>query len=114
MSKVDPVEKELRNKKILDLHNEGKSISEIVDLVGMSKGGIHKVLSSFLDKADIPNKKNVVEVKVDGDEEVIASFIGLTRLNVNEYVNEKTSEVIRVAFIKSTVPGEFGKFVKLK
>lgn len=113
MAKVD-LDKDLRDKRILELHNEGKSISEIMPLVGMSKGGIHKVLSSFLNKGELPDKKKVVDVKVDGDEEMVTSFVGLTRINVNEYVNEKTSEVIRVAFVKSTVPGEFGKFVKLK
>lgn len=106
-------EKDLRNKKILDLHNSGSTIKEIIEATGMSKSGIYKVIGSVIKEGSAP-RKEVVEVDLSGDEEVITSFIGLTRLNVNEYVNEKTSEVIRVTFIKSTVPGEFGKFVKLK
>ena len=113
MSKIE-VDKDLRDKRILELHNEGKSISEIMPIVGMSKGGIHKVLSSFLNKGELPDKKKVIDVKINGDEEVITSFNGLTRIDVNEYVDDKTGEVIRITFVKATVPGEFGKFVKLK
>ena len=106
------LEKDLRNKKIIDLHNSGATIKEITDATGMSKSGIYKVIGSIIKKEEIPSKK-VIEVKIKGTEERITSFSGLVRTNVNEYANEKTGEVIRVAFVKATEPGGFGYFVKL-
>lgn len=106
-------EKDLRNKKILDLHNSGSTIKEIIEATGMSKSGIYKVIGSVIKEGSAPGKE-VAKVDLSGDEEVIASFNGLTRINVNEYADDKTGEVLRITFVKSTVPGGFGKFVKLK
>lgn len=106
-------EKELRNKRVLDLHNSGESIGSISSKLGMSKSGIHKILGLFIKKEEVPSAKKVVEVKIKGTEERITSFSGLVRTNVNEYANDKTGEVIRVAFVKATEPGGFGYFVKL-
>ena len=106
------LEKDLRNKKILDLQNEGKSIGEISNIMGMSKGGIHKILSKFLIKEEIPSKE-VIEVKITGEEKKFESFVGWKRVNVNEYANEKTGEIVRVAYVKAKSPDEFGYFVRL-
>jgi transposase len=111
---MESTEKDLRDQRIKNLNNEGKSIAEIAKEIGMSKGGVHKVLGKFLLKGDVaPKKENVVEVKISGTEERFDSFVGWTRLGVNEYVNEKTSEVIRVAYVKAKSDKEFGYFVKL-
>lgn len=103
---------ESRDKRILDLNNSGKSIREIAKEFNIGKTTVSRILSSALVKELVPAKK-VVEVKIKGTEERITSFSGLVRTNVNEYANEKTGEVIRVAFVKATEPGGFGYFVKL-
>jgi predicted transcriptional regulator len=106
-------EKILRDKRILDLHNSGESMGSISKTTGMSKSAIHKIIGSIIKKEEVPSKK-VVKVEVKGTEERISSFSGLTRTDVNEYLDEKTGEVIRVAFVKATEPGGFGYFVKLE
>jgi len=111
---MESIDKDLRDKKIKDLNNEGKSIAQIATEVGMSKGGIHKVLGKFLVKGDVaPKKENTAAIKLKGTEERFESFVGWNRLDVNEYANEKTGEVIRVAYVKADKKGEFGYFVKL-
>lgn len=106
------MEIELRDKRILDLNNLGKSIRDIAKELNIGKTTVSRVLSSALIKEELPGKK-IVEVKIEGTEERITSFSGLVRTNVNEYVNEKTGEVIRVVFVKSKSADEFGYFVKL-
>lgn len=103
---------ELRDKRILDLNNSGKSIREIAKELNIGKTTVSRVLSCALIKEDLPGKK-VVELEIEGTEELITSFSGLVRTNVNEYVNEKTGEIIRVAFVKAKSADEFGYFVKL-
>ncbi len=111
---MESVDKDLRDKRIVDLNNSGKSIMEIATETGMSKGGVHKVLAKFLVKGDVaPKKESVIDLELSGKEERFESFIGWNRLNVNEYANEKTGEVIRVAYVKAKKKGEFGYFVKL-
>jgi transposase len=111
---MESTEKDLRDQRIKNLNNEGKSIAEIAKEIGMSKGGVHKVLGKFLLKGDVaPKKEKVVEVKISGTEERFDSFVGWTRLGVNEYVNFNTGEVIRVAYVKAKSDKEFGYFVKL-
>ena len=105
--------KELRDKKILDLHNSDKSVEFIAKEVGMSKGGIHKILQKSLINGDIAPKE-VVEVKLTGKEEKFTSFVGFERTNVNEYAHKESGEVIRVAYVKAKSKDEFGYFVKLK
>ena len=110
---MDNSEKELRNKKILDLHNQGKSIAAIANETGLSKGGIHKIISGFILKGDSPKKDVVVEVKLSGTEEKFVSFVGYDRIDVNQYAHKGTGEVVSVAFVKAKKAGEFGYFVKL-
>ena len=106
------MEIEVRDKKILDLNNSGKSIREIAKELNVGKTTVSRVLNGALVKEVIPSKK-VVKVEVKGTEERISSFSGLTRTDVNEYLDEKTGEVIRVVFVKATEPGGFVYFVKL-
>lgn len=110
---MDNSEKELRNKKILDLHNQGKSIAAIAKETGLSKGGIHKIISGFILKGDSPKKESVVEVKLSGTEERFTSFVGYDRIDVNQYAHKDTGEVVTVAFVKAKKAGEFGYFVKV-
>lgn len=107
-------EKELRNKIIVDLHNSGSSIREISKLVSMSIGGVSKVIASAIGKGDAPERDNVVEVKLTGQEERFVSFVGYERTNKNEYVHKDTGEIVNVVFVKSTELGKFGYFVKVK
>ena len=106
-------DKELRNKRILDLHNEGKTMGEISKIVGIGKTSVHSVLNKMLLNGDAPKKEVVKEVKLTGSEEIFSSFVGWERTNVNEYSHKDTGEVIRVAFVKAKGPNEFGYFVKL-
>lgn len=104
--------KELRDKKILDLHNSGESMESIAKEVGMSKTGVHKILQKSLINGDIAPKE-VVDVKLTGKEEKFTSFVGYERVNVNEYAHKESGEVVRVAYVRAKNPGEFGYFVKL-
>jgi orotate phosphoribosyltransferase-like protein len=97
---------------ILDLNNSGKSIREIAKELNIGKTTVSRVLNGALVKELVPPKK-VSEVKIKGTEERITSFSGLVRTNVNEYANEKTGEIIRVAYVKAKSVNEFGYFVKL-
>ena len=107
------MEKEERNKRIMELNNDNKSIRFIANELGISKTTVTSVLNSVIG-VDIPdNKKKAVAVKLKGTEERFTSFVGWNRMNVNEYANEKTGEVIRVAYVKADKKGEFGYFVKL-
>jgi hypothetical protein len=110
---MDNLEKELRDKKILDLHNQGKSIAVIAKEMHLSKGGIHKIISGFILKGDSPKKEPVVKVKLFGAEERFTSFVGYERTNVNQYVHKETGEIVNVVFVKAKKAGEFGYFVKV-
>ena len=111
--KMDNSEKDLRNKKILDLHNQGKSIQAIAKEMVMSKGGVHKIISAFILKGDSPKKDVVVKVKLSGEEERFTSFVGYERVDVNQYAHKDSGEVVNVAFVKAKKAGEFGYFVKV-
>lgn len=111
---MESIDKDLRDRRIMDLNNSGKSIAQIAEEVGMSKGGVHKVLSKFLIKGEVVSKKEeVVELKVTGKEEKVSTLVGWKRLDVNEYVNEKTGEIMRIKWVRAKNPNEFGYFVKL-
>jgi transcriptional regulator with XRE-family HTH domain len=107
------MEKDVRNRKIVDLNNEGLSVREIAKQLNIGKSTVSNILNSVLIKNEkIPSKK-VVEVKLKGDEEKFTNFSGWSRLNVNEYANDKTGEVIRIAFVRAKSKDECGYFVKL-
>jgi hypothetical protein len=110
--KLNEMDKDLRDQKIIDLHNQGKSIRSIASKLNIGKTTVSNVVNVFLGLDKIPSKE-VVPVKFKGTEERFTSFVGWDRLNVNEYVNEKTGEVIRVAWVKAKSNKEFGYFVKL-
>jgi len=107
------MEIELRDKKILDLNNSGKSIREIAKELNVGKTTVSRVLNSVLAKDLVPGKE-IVEVKLEGTEERFGSFVGWERTNVNEYSNKTTGETVRVVYVKAKSADEFGYFVKLK
>lgn len=102
-----------RDEKILELHNEGKSVRQISTDLSVSKSLVHKVLSSVLDKVDVMPKISS-KVVLDGDEERFTNFGGYIRTNVNEYTDKCTGEVVNVAFVTAKEKGGHGYFVKLK
>ena len=110
---MDNSEKDLRNKKILDLHNQGKSIQAIAKEPGLSKGGIHKIISAYLLKGEAPKNDVVVKVKLSGEEERFTSFVGYERTDVNQYAHKESGEIVNVVFVKAKKEGEFGYFVKV-
>lgn len=105
-------ERDLRNKKILDMHNSGSSMGNISKAVGLGKTSVHKILTAMLKVGDTPGKE-VVDVELTGTEEKFGSFVGWERTNVNEYANRSTGETIRVAYVKAKSADQFGYFVKL-
>ncbi len=107
-------DKDLRNQKILDMHNSDMSIGVIAKEFGMSKAGVHKIIQSFIKTGNdnIPPKE-VVPVKLKGTEERFTNFSGYERLDVNVYSHKETGEIVQVAFVKSKSKDEFGYFVKV-
>ena len=106
-------DKEIRNKRIIDMHNGGSTIQEIVDAVGMSKGGVHKVLNSHLLIPEIAPKKVTIKVNLTGKEEEFNNFSGWARTDVNQYAHKETGEVVNLVFIPADNIDGFGKFVKV-
>jgi len=106
-------EKELRNKKVLDMHNLGSSMSEISKSMGIGKTSVHSILNKKLLVGAVAPKGVSVEAKLTGSEERFSSFVGFERTNVNEYVHKESGELVRVVFVKGK-DGGFGHFVKLK
>jgi hypothetical protein len=107
------MEKELRNKKILDLHNYGESIRSIAKELGIGKTTVSEIITKALDKGEDVPPKEVIPVKLKGTEERFTNFSGYVRTDVNEYSNKETGEVVRVVFVKAKSKDEFGYFVKL-
>lgn len=104
-------EKDLRNKRIIDMHNGGSTIEQIAKAVGMSKGGVHKVLADVLIKDKIPNKKVIIPIKLTGNEQIVSSFVGWTRTDVNQYAHKDTGEIMNVVYVKAKSLNEYGYFV---
>lgn len=106
------MEVEIRNQRIIDLHNQGKSAREIAAELNVGKTTVNNAINSMIKKGEAPPKE-VVDVKLTGKEEKFGSFVGFERVNVNEYAHKESGEVVRVAFVKAKSPDEFGYFVKL-
>ena len=102
-----------RDERILELHNEGKSVRQISTDLSVSKSLVHKVLSSVFDKADVMPKISS-KVELQGDEERFENFSGWVRTNVNEYTHKETGEIVNIAFVPAKEKGGHGYFVKLK
>lgn len=111
--KVGIFTKEERNKRIMDLHNSGRSTQEIADAVSMSKGGVHKVVTAELKKGTAPSKEKPIEVKLTGTEERFDNFSGWNRIDVNRYEHKDTKEIVDVAYVKATDIAECGYFVRV-
>lgn len=108
------MEKDLRDRKVMDLYNSGKSIRTISTELCIGKSTVSNVINKHLGIGEFASKsERTIEVNISGKEERFTSFVGWNRLNVNEYANEKTGEVIRVAWVKAKSVDEFGYFVKL-
>ena len=108
------MEKDLRDRKIMNFYNSGKSIRNISTELGIGKSTVNNVINKQLGIGEFASKnESTIEVKISGKEERFISCVGWNRLNVNEYANEKTGEVIRVAWVKAKSVDEFGYFVKL-
>jgi hypothetical protein len=106
-------DKEIRNKRIIDMHNGGSTIQDIVAAVGMSKGGVHKVLSNHIGGSEVAPKKVSIKVKLTGNEEVFNNFSGWARTDVNQYAHKDTGEIVNLAFIPADSIDGYGIFVKV-
>jgi len=120
--------KEERNLEILAMHNGSKSVREIAEKMNIGKSAVHKVLQSMLgvepdvevsqkDEVKMVSEKKTTAKKsdvVDVPGERFGSFVGWSRIGVNEYANDKSGEVIRVRFVSAIESGEAsGYFVKV-
>lgn len=107
------MEKDLRDKRVIELHNSGDSIRTIASSLGISKSNVSNIISAYLETGEV-KPKVLSRVKLDGDEEVFSSFVGYERTDINEYVHKETGEMVRIVFVKAKKSGDFGHFVKLK
>lgn len=109
------MEKDIRDQKVIDLHNSGKSIREIESELKISKSSVSRIVNNYLGKGDIAPKDKPVEVKLTGKEERFTSFVGYKRNDVNEYVHTETGEIVRVVYVKAKTDhiDDKGYFVKL-
>jgi len=105
---------DVRDQKILDLNNSGKSNREIALELNISKSTVNKVLNDLLLKDEGVSPKEVVPIKLDGDEQRFTSFVGYERVDVNVYVHKETGEMVKVAYVRAKSPDDFGYFVRLK
>lgn len=103
---------ENRNDLILRMHNEGQSIRAISEVVKLSIAGVHKILASVIDKAEVM-PKIPTKVKLTGNEEKFINFGSYIRTNVNEYTHKETGEIVNIAYVRSKDKSLFGYFVKL-
>lgn len=107
------MEKELRDRKVMDLYNSGVAERKIAEEMGIGKSTVNRIIQSFVKTGEDVPPKEVVPVKLKGDEERFTNFSGYVRTDVNEYSNKETGEVVRVVFVKAKSKDEFGYFVKL-
>jgi hypothetical protein len=104
------MEKLERNALIIKMHNSGDSIKIIAEATGMSKGGIHKIITSYLGELD-PVENDLKITPTVGPGKLFNSFIGFIRLSKNVYSNKDTGEVVNVKFVPSNDVTKFGNFV---
>lgn len=107
------MEKDLRDQKVMDMYNYGVAERKIAEELGIGKSTVNRIIQGFIKVGDKVPPKEVVPVKLKGDEERFTSFVGYERLDVNVYSHKETGEVIQVAFVKAKSKDEFGYFVKL-
>jgi len=110
--------------KVLDLNNDGKSLRQIADDLGINKNKVSRILSKFLNPIDTAAKKSaakaveadeVMEVEYEETDERVSSFVGWDRIGPNEYSNKATGEIMNVRFVKGAAENHFiGHFVKSK
>lgn len=103
---------ESRNDLIVRMHNEGQSVRAISEVVKLSIAGVHKILASVIDKADVM-PKIPTKVKLTGNEERFTNFGSYIRTNVNEYTHKETGEIVNIVFVSAKEKGGYGYFVKL-
>lgn len=108
------MEKELRDRKVMDLYNSGVAERKIAEEMGIGKSTVNRIIQSFIKTGndDIPPKE-VVPVKLKGTEERFTNFSGYERLDVNVYSHKETGEIVQIAFVKAKSKDDFGYFVKL-
>jgi hypothetical protein len=104
------MEKSERNTLIIKMHNSGDSIKIIADATGMSKGGIHKIITAHLDSARtiVNNLKTTPTIDAG---KLFASFVGFVRFSKNIYSNKDTGEIVNIIFVPSNDIAKFGNFV---
>jgi hypothetical protein len=104
------MEKSERNTLIIKMHNSGDSINIIATTTGMSKGGVHKIITSYLSELD-PSENNLKVVPTVVPGKLFNSFVGFMRLSLNCWSNKDTGEIVNVKFVPSNDVTKFGNFV---
>lgn len=92
------------NKEVLRMHNEGLSVRVIADTLKISKDKAHRIIKSVILPGNDPKEPTTTSKPKQSTEynsgDRFSSFVGWSRIDVNEYVNDKTSEVIKVRFVE--------------
>jgi hypothetical protein len=104
------MEKLERNALIIKMHNSGDSIKIIADTTGMSKGGIHKIITAYLESA-APEKVNDETKPTIKAGKMFSSFVGWIRLSINCWSNKDTGEVVNVKFVPAVDLNKCGHFI---
>ena len=115
-------EKEKRNKEIIKLHNDGLSSQQIADKIGLSKGGVYKVITDHIKSLPGAIAPAVTENKPEPKQTAPASndqtktkrILSFGELQYtgspNEYANKQTGEIIKVKFVPAKTSGACGHF----
>jgi hypothetical protein len=104
------VTKNERNETIIKMHNAGETERKISEVTGMSKTGIHKIITSYLSEFD-PVENDLKITPTVEPNKIFSSFVGFVRLSKNVYSNKDTGEVVNVKFVPSNDDTKFGNFV---
>jgi hypothetical protein len=104
------MEKLERNALIIKMHNSGDSIKIIAEATGMSKGGIHKIITLYLSELD-PVENDLKITPTVGPNKIFSSFVGFVGLSKNLYSNKDTGEIVNIKFVPSNDVSKFGVFV---
>jgi hypothetical protein len=106
------VTKDERKELIIAMHNKGNTVRQISDATGLSKSGVHKVLTSYIESIAVEKTVDNVKSNVEAGK-IFSSFVGWVRLSANKYSNKDTGEIVNVKYVPSNNVTQYGHFVTI-
>lgn len=117
-------DKEQRNKRIIKMHNDGKTVREIAEAVGISKTLVNNVINAHIESLKVKPAPAVTENKLEPVQKQTAPASNVTtsgkRISSfgeykhtgtrNEYAHKETGEIITVKFVQAKAPEQCGHF----